>query len=341
MSDANCVEATILYWGPEGSGKSANLRTIHSKLRSDHRGELREVPTRLDPTVTYEILPIELGEMKGVRTQLQIIASPGGDEHAPTRMQLLDDVDGVVLVLDSQPDQVEANLASFDELRQSLAAYGRRLEGLPVVVQYNKHDLADPVALEDLYRKIEIPGAAVFETVATEGNGALRTLTTISKHVMRVLRERSVADPVVEPEPVAIREPVAAPEPIAIPEPVAMPVPELEPEPVASSGHSQTMLMEEAILAEGAESFDGDDIEVAAQEAQTLLDRPWSDLEAEKDKPSALRIGPDLRIVSVGQAEAVETRTVRIPLVLGNDDGETVSFALTVSLDPLLDGEDP
>jgi hypothetical protein len=211
------------------------------------------------------------------------------------------------------------------------------LESLPVVVQYNKHDLADPVALEDLYRKIEIPGAAVFETVATEGNGALRTLTTISKHVMRVLRERSAPTAVADETPRAT-EVAELPETRS-----AAPViePEQHPEPEPATGDSQTRLMEQAILAEGDDAFDGADIESAAQDAQTLLDRPWSDLEAENSKPSGLRLGADLRIVSVGDAKAVETRTLRIPLVLGNDDGETVSFALTVSLDPLLDGEDP
>ena len=90
------VKARIVYWGIEGSGKSANVREIHSKLRPDNRGEFRTVPTRLDPTVTYDALPIELGQIGGVRTRILIIAVPGPAEHAPTRKQLLDQVDGIV-----------------------------------------------------------------------------------------------------------------------------------------------------------------------------------------------------------------------------------------------------
>ena len=54
MSDSRAVEvnARIVYWGVEGAGKRTNLRVIHAKLRADHRGELRELPTRIDPTVT-------------------------------------------------------------------------------------------------------------------------------------------------------------------------------------------------------------------------------------------------------------------------------------------------
>jgi len=185
------VNARIVYWGAAGSGKTANLRMIHAKLRSDHRGELREVPTRIDPSVCYEMLPIELGEIAGVRTRIHIIAVPGGPEHGPTRKQLLDKVDAVVFVVDAQRDRIDANVACFEELRRALAAYGRALESVPIVIQYNKRDLADPFALEELHRKLDIRGAGAFEAVATEGTGVLQTLTTISKRVIRARREQT------------------------------------------------------------------------------------------------------------------------------------------------------
>jgi signal recognition particle receptor subunit beta len=185
------VNARIVYWGAPGSGKTANLRMIHAKLRADHRGELREVPTRLDPTVTYEMMPIELGEIAGVRTRIQVIAVPGGPEQGPTRKQLLDKVDAVVFVVDAQRDRIDANVACFEELRRALAAYGRALESVPMVIQYNKRDLADPFALEELHRKLDIRGAGVFEAVATEGSGVLQTLTTVSKRVIRARREQA------------------------------------------------------------------------------------------------------------------------------------------------------
>jgi hypothetical protein len=59
-SDAADVNARIVYWGIAGAGKRSNLQVIHSKLRPDHRGELREIATDLDPTETYATLPITL-----------------------------------------------------------------------------------------------------------------------------------------------------------------------------------------------------------------------------------------------------------------------------------------
>jgi signal recognition particle receptor subunit beta len=141
--------------------------------------------------VCYETLPIELGEIAGVRTRIQIIAVPGSPEQAPTRKQLLDKVDAVVFVVDAQRDRIDANVACFEELRRALGAYGRALESVPIVIQYNKRDLADPFALEELHRKLDIRGAGAFEAVATEGTGVLQTLTTISKRVIRARREQA------------------------------------------------------------------------------------------------------------------------------------------------------
>ncbi len=79
------VNARIVYWGIEGAGKKTNLAAIHQRLRADHRGDLRSVPTRLDPTQTFDVLPIELGEIAGMRTRLEIVAVPGHLEQLPTR----------------------------------------------------------------------------------------------------------------------------------------------------------------------------------------------------------------------------------------------------------------
>jgi hypothetical protein len=205
--DANAVNARIVYWGADGAGKRTNLRVIHAKLRPDHRGELRALPTRLDPTVSYSTLPIELGEVGGVRTRIQLVAVPGEREHAPTRKQLLDRTDGVVLVLDARREKLAENLASLEELKIALASYGRRVDEMPLVIQYNKRDAADPFALEDLHRKLALRGVTAFEAVAKDGTGVLQTLTTISKRVIRSLRERAHAQPAAKPAPV--REPAA------------------------------------------------------------------------------------------------------------------------------------
>ncbi len=97
--------------------------------------------------------------------------------------------------------------------------------------------------------------------------------------------------------------------------------------------------MESVILAEGEDDFETHAAHALTEDAQVLLDRPFDTLVHEAKPNSGARIGADLRIVSVGDATRESERTVRLPLVLGNDDGETVTIGLTIALDPLLDGD--
>jgi len=330
------VNARIVFWGIKGSGKTANLQAIFAKLRPDHRGELCEVPTPFDPTVSYEELPIELGEIAGVRTQIFLVAVPSGPEQAATRKHILDEVDGIVLVLDSQRERIDENVACVQELRKFLADYGRTLEETPLVVQYNKRDLVDPYVLEELHRKLDLGATAVFETVATEKTGVLQTLSTISKRVIRTLRERGVEE---KPEPVEVEAPTVIERPAmdaavgeASADLAAAPA-----EPTAAlADPSSSERMQDAILQE-AEHPERSAIDEAATRAETLLDTSWEQVAGEIERSAGIRVGPDLSIVSVGQATRSGERAVRVPLVLGDGDGNTSTLVLTIQLDPLMD----
>ena len=48
-------------------------------------------------------------------------------------------------------------------------------------------------------------------------------------------------------------------------------------------------------------------------------------------------MGADLSIVSVGEAARTGDRAVRIPLVLGDAEGNTSTVALSIQLEPLMD----
>lgn len=310
---ANEVNARVVYWGIEGSGKTTNLDAVYARLRPDHRSQIRHEPTRFDPSVSYEILPIELGEIAGVRTRLQIVCAPSGDEHAPTRKQLLDEVDGVVFVVDAHPDRLDDNVASFEELRTALGAYGRALEDVPLVVQYNKCDLADPYTLEELHRKLDVRGAAAFEAVATEGRAVLPTLTTISKRVVRSLRERPPeALPTPPPPPLAAAEPSLAPPEAAL---------ELDLETEAQdAGDDEALAVAETV--EAAEAL--------FESSPPLLGADPPD--ATQAMPFATSVVGDLVLSEVGPARRVGERAVRLPLVLRDAAGAPVRLTLTLTL---------
>jgi signal recognition particle receptor subunit beta len=350
-ADGRVVDARIVYWGIEGAGTSTNLQGIHAKLRPDHRGRLEQVPTRLDPSVSYERLPIELGEIAGVRTRIQIVAVPGGPEHAPTRKALLDRVDGLVFVVDARREKIDANVAALEELRSALAAYGRSLEDVPLVVQYNKQDLSDAFVLEELHRKLDVRGAAAFEAVAAEGSGVLQTLTTISKRVVRTLRETREA---AGAAPAARPAPAAAPA-IAHPAPAPAAPPRPAPAPLARPAPPRLPDLEEAALA----ADELDDRDEAVSRAAGLLDASWPDVAAgyplETDdgiSPGPLERGAqgrfgleitaphgapagDWRIVAAGAAEPHGPRGLVVPVVLADAEGRELRLRLSLALELL------
>jgi signal recognition particle receptor subunit beta len=311
------VNARILYWGAEGSGKTENLRHVHRRLRADHRGPLRAVPTPLDPSLSYELLPIALGEISGVQVRLHVVAVPGSPEQAPTRTQLLDRVDGIVLVVDSRPERIDANLESFEELRASLAAYGRSLSDVAIVVQYNHRDRADELTLEALHRKLDLRGAPVFEAVAAQGKGVLQTLTTISKRVMRRLREEGV-----EGLPTA-RSEAPAPRARAIEEGLAVEA------------------RDPGLAAAAAETTDA---------AARVLDASWADVAAEvavlsEPELELAELAPQpaagLTLDSVGAPQRTGPASFQLPVVLRDTQGRRVAVSVSVRLDPGSEPEGP
>jgi signal recognition particle receptor subunit beta len=342
--DETAVNARILYWGLDGSGKTANLDSIHRKLRADHRGEIQREATVIDPTVEFETLAIELGEVGGLKTRIQMIAVPGGADQAPTRKQLLDQVDGIVMVIDSRRECIEENASSLLELREMLLDYGRNLEDVPLVLQYNKRDLSDPYVLEELHRKLDVNGAAVFEAVATENSGVLQTLSTISKHVIRSLRGQrfsaeTEAEVEAETEAEVEAETEAKPEPgdsLSGLQAQAEQAQTVEIDAVAEL--TPATRMEDAILSEG-EHPEANVLDDLAASAQTALDIPMDELEGEAEPLAAAQLDSEFSIASVGEATRSGERGVRIPLVISDKAGQTSSLVLTIRLDPLLDGE--
>ncbi|MEX2209153.1 MAG: GTPase domain-containing protein [Myxococcota bacterium] len=186
--EAREIHGKIVYYGAAGAGKTSNLAFIQRKLKREHRGELKRLSTR-DGVTVYETLPVQLGAVRGFKTSIQISSVPGAAEAAALRRKLLEAVDGIVFVADLRPDRHQATVASLAELRKHLESYGRKLEDVPLVIQYNFRDKADENAVERLHRLLPMPQASVFEARADEGSGVLQTLTTLSKLLLVELRK--------------------------------------------------------------------------------------------------------------------------------------------------------
>jgi len=183
------LSAKIVYYGPGLSGKTTNIEMVHKMLRPDQKGRLISLPTETDRTLFFDFLPIELGKIKGFKVRFHLYTVPGQVFYNATRRLVLQGVDGVVFVADSQREMMNSNMESLRNLVDNLSSYGKRLEELPFVLQFNKRDLRNVSSVEEMDRALNSLRVPVFEAVAPAGKGVTETLVGISRMVFEHLRK--------------------------------------------------------------------------------------------------------------------------------------------------------
>ncbi len=195
----------VVYYGPGLSGKTSNLKYIYENLEEGGRGKLVELAGNSDRTLFFDFLPLEIGQVKGVKVRLQLYTVPGQVFHEETRRRVLHGADGVVFVADSQRSLREANLQSLRQLRDHLAAMGADPDEIPLVLQYNKRDLPGVATVEEMDQDLNPDNRPFFEAIATEGVGVEDTFKAACALVLRRLLS---APPESYPPPAGRREEV-------------------------------------------------------------------------------------------------------------------------------------
>ena len=183
------LSAKIVYYGPGLSGKTTNIAMVHRVLRPEQKGRLISLPTETDRTLFFDFLPVDLGQIKGFKVRFHLYTVPGQVFYNATRRLVLQGVDGVVFVADSQADMKQSNLESLKNLAENLGTYGKRLEELPFVLQYNKRDLRQILPVQQMNALLNPRNVPFVEGIAKDGVGVSETLVTVSRMVFSNLRK--------------------------------------------------------------------------------------------------------------------------------------------------------
>jgi len=178
------VTVKIVYYGPGMSGKTTNLEVVHQRAPDSNRGDLTSIATDGDRTLFFDFMPLDLGTVAGMRTQFQIYTVPGQVYYNSTRKLVLQGVDGVIFIADSSASMLEENLESLRNLEENLEEYGKSLDTVPHVIQYNKRDLPDAMSVEELEAALNRCGAPSFEGIASSGQGVFPTLKALAANVL-------------------------------------------------------------------------------------------------------------------------------------------------------------
>lgn len=188
------IECKLVYYGPGRGGKTTNLEYIFKAFNKSASAEMVSINTMGDRTLFFDFLPMGLGKIRGCEVKIQLYTVPGQARYRSTRKMVLKGVDGVVFVADSLDVRRKANMLSLKDLAENLKDEGKSIFQIPLVLQYNKRDLAEegipllPADLmnQDLNSKLKAP---YFEASAIKGVGVGATLKQALLLTLRQLQK--------------------------------------------------------------------------------------------------------------------------------------------------------
>lgn len=187
------VQVKIVYYGPGRGGKTTNLEYIYNKFNDRIQTEMVTIKTHGDRTLFFDFLPFDIGKIKGYDAKIQLYTVPGQVKYDSTRRLVLRGVDAIVFVADSMKVRREKNIISLKNLQKNLHTYKKSVFKIPLVMQYNKRDLAEqgiPIlsseTLErDLNSQLKAPS---FEASALTGQNVAQTMKKIISMTIRSLQ---------------------------------------------------------------------------------------------------------------------------------------------------------
>lgn len=178
------INYKIVYYGCGLCGKTTNIQYIHRKVNPSARGKLVSIATEEERTLYFDFLPLSLGTVKGMKTRFHLYTVPGQSYYNASRRLVLQGVDAVVFVVDSQVTRLDENVESYLNLWDNLLDQGDDLTSLGLVTQMNKRDLSDIFSLDDLSELLNHTGSPVVEATALSGIGVFETLKIVCKQVI-------------------------------------------------------------------------------------------------------------------------------------------------------------
>lgn len=168
------IVVRVVYDGPSGAGKTANLKQLVQTFSAQRRGALSS-PRQVDETTAYfDWLSLNGGVVGGYPLRAQLVTTPGRDALSRRRWHLVEQADVIVFVTESTPAALKVARRSLELLRVRLS---RSSLGPPIIVQANKQDAPGALSTEAIADALGLPpGAEVVPAQTSDGIGVRETV---------------------------------------------------------------------------------------------------------------------------------------------------------------------
>lgn len=160
---ANEIVIRVVYDGAPESGKTTSLRALAGSLAQSTVTPEEDATGR---TLWFDWMEYVGGRFEGSQIRCQIVSVPGQRELDDRRKALLASADVVVSVINTSASRFARSLDYVGELREAVTT-----DGVGIVLQANKRDVADAVPSAEVRAKLGDPAIGFVESIAADGTG--------------------------------------------------------------------------------------------------------------------------------------------------------------------------
>lgn len=180
---SNEVTFKIVYFGPGVAGKTTNIQYIHRSKVYQSKGKIvATYDEKLGHILLSEVIPSLT--FQGSNVKLQLMARVGSSIYKPGWQYVLQNVDGVVFVADSQTGRMDANSEFLYLLEHFLIQQNINFYRLPFVLQLNKRDCDEIASVAEMLQLLNPRQGPYFEAIARQGIGVVESLKSVVRQIM-------------------------------------------------------------------------------------------------------------------------------------------------------------
>ncbi len=191
-NEKNDIFIRILFAGPAGGGKMENLSALEEFSVEEQDAPNRTLFSDGDELVFTEYKQSEETEIKGMGTGVYLYF-PKNTPTDETLKSLIEEVDGVVFVLDAEGHKLTENKKEFNRFKNLMDQSGRDYDDLPVVLQFNSTS-ENSLSEEELDQVLNQDNLPFYLTDTSQGIRVEESLEGITGMIFKSLEERFEKD---------------------------------------------------------------------------------------------------------------------------------------------------